>query len=172
VEGIGIVAERNMAESLNVTLGMILPEREVYEEVRHAIIGPASGRNADGKSFPMMPPHAAAPAMEWQQHGMFTDLRLEFAALTADSNKPPASEGFTSAEMLVEALRVKVSAMTMLHIDEVTSDRNMEDYGLDSLVSGELRTWIRREVGMDLSLPRIITAKNLRALAKDALSLR
>lgn len=48
-----------------------------------------------------------------------------------------------------------------------------EDYGvggecgLDSLVSFELRNWIRREMGVELTLTQIVGAANLQALAQQ-----
>jgi hypothetical protein len=172
VADIGIVAERNMGESLATTLGTLLPEREVYAEVEAAIIGAASGRNIDGKSFPSMPPDPNTPEMDWQKHGMSTAMRKEYTSATdQDAVKGgDGGESFDTLEALVEGLRKKVSVMTMLHMDDISADRDLHDYGLDSLVSGELRSWIRRQVGVELSLPRIIGARNLQALAEDIFS--
>lgn len=73
---------------------------------------------------------------------------------------------------LIEALITKVSAMTMIERDEVVADGPLVSYGLDSLVSVELRNWIRRETGVDLALTAITQAANLRALATQILSQR
>ena len=66
----------------------------------------------------------------------------------------------------------KVSSITMIERDEIEPDAPLVNYSLDSLVSVELRTWIRRETGVELTLPRIVNAEHLRALARHILSQR
>jgi acyl carrier protein len=69
------------------------------------------------------------------------------------------------------ALKDKVSVMTMINRDDILIDRNIEDYGLDSLVSVELRNWIRREFGAELALTAIVGSGNLKGLSEKILSL-
>lgn len=71
---------------------------------------------------------------------------------------------------LTGALITKVSAMTMIDIDEVGPEIPLSSYGLDSLVSVELRNWIRRETGVELLLSAITQAENLQSLAADVLA--
>ena len=73
---------------------------------------------------------------------------------------------------LLGALMDKVSSITMIERDEVEPDAPLAAYGLDSLVSVELRNWIRRETGVETPLPTITRAENLRALATYILSQR
>ncbi|KAK6829682.1 polyketide synthase [Apiospora arundinis] len=75
-----------------------------------------------------------------------------------------------SPEGLMNALTNKVATITMMDIEEVTPERELDDYGLDSLISVELRNWIKRESGVDLPLNAIVEAENLQALADDILS--
>jgi len=42
----------------------------------------------------------------------------------------------------------------MIDRDEVEPDTPLSNYSLDSLVSVELRNWIRRQTGVELALPR------------------
>jgi acyl carrier protein len=61
--------------------------------------------------------------------------------------------------------------MTMINREDINTSRSLEEYGLDSLVSVELRNWIRREFGTELPLTAIIRAGNLKALSEKILSL-
>ncbi|KAF1730467.1 Nonribosomal peptide synthetase 14 [Beauveria bassiana] len=58
----------------------------------------------------------------------------------------------------------------MIERDEVHADAPLRNYGLDSLISVELRNWIRRQTKVELPLPRIVGAKNLRTLAQNILA--
>ncbi|KAK8028300.1 polyketide synthase [Apiospora marii] len=73
---------------------------------------------------------------------------------------------------LTEALITKVAAMTMLDRDEVGADAPLASLSLDSLVSVELRNWIRREAGVELVLSAITGAESLGALAVEILAQR
>jgi acyl carrier protein len=73
---------------------------------------------------------------------------------------------------LIEALISKVSAMTMIEREDVRADVPLASYSLDSLVSVELRNWIRRETTVELALSAILQAENLQALAEQILAQR
>lgn len=63
--------------------------------------------------------------------------------------------------------------MTVIDRDEVGADAPLASFGLDSLVSVELRNWIRRKTGVDLLLlSAIAKAESLCALATDILAQR
>lgn len=64
----------------------------------------------------------------------------------------------------------KVSSITMIERDEIEPDAPLSNYSLDSLVSVELRNWIRRETSVEVPLPKIVNSGNLRALATHILS--
>lgn len=66
---------------------------------------------------------------------------------------------------LLSALMNKVSSITMIERDEIEADAPLSNYGLDSLVSVELRNWIRRETSVELAPSKIANTANLRALA-------
>ena len=60
--------------------------------------------------------------------------------------------------------------MTMIDREEIGADSPLISFNLDSLVSVELRNWIRRETGVELVLSAITQAESLRALAMEILS--
>lgn len=71
-----------------------------------------------------------------------------------------------SPEELLEALGDKVSLITRIDRDEITLDRSLLDYGLDSLFSLELWNWIRRQLNVDMALKDITAAPNLKTLVQ------
>jgi acyl carrier protein len=73
---------------------------------------------------------------------------------------------------LIGALISQVSAVTMIERGDVRADVPLVSYNLDSLVSVELRNWIRRETTVELALSAILQAENLRALAEQILEHR
>ncbi|KAG5988633.1 hypothetical protein E4U52_006354, partial [Claviceps spartinae] len=86
------------------------------------------------------------------------------------------STSWTTAENplegLTEALITKVTAMAIMDREEIQSDEPVASYNLDSLVSVELRNWIRRETGVELLLSSITQAASLRSLATEILEKR
>lgn len=73
---------------------------------------------------------------------------------------------------LTEALIIKISAMIMMDRDDMGAEVPLSSYGLDSLVSVELRNWIRRETEVELALSAITQADNLRSLAANIIAQR
>ncbi|KAK8051824.1 polyketide synthase [Apiospora rasikravindrae] len=88
---------------------------------------------------------------------------------TNGSNKPWQQAVDDPLPGLIEVLITKVAAMTMLDRDDVRADAPLASLSLDSLVSVELRNWIRREAGVELVLSAITGAESLRALAMEIL---
>lgn len=74
-------------------------------------------------------------------------------------------------ESLQSALMDKASVMTIIDRDDIRTNVSLDALGLDSLVSVELRNWIRREFGAELVLTAIMGAENLRALSEKILAL-
>ena len=66
----------------------------------------------------------------------------------------------------------KVSAITMIDKDYIEAGAPTSKYRLDSLVSVELRNWIRRETGIELPLTAIVRAGTLRTFATNILAQR
>ncbi|KAK8079379.1 polyketide synthase [Apiospora hydei] len=52
----------------------------------------------------------------------------------------------------------------MISTEKITLGRELDDYGLNSLISVGLRSWIKRECGVDLALSVIVETESLRAL--------
>ena len=99
-------------------------------------------------------------------HGGAAGGGVDYAALASWTAAEDPQLGLT------EALITKVAAMTMMERDEVLADAPLGSYNLDSLVSVELRNWIRRETTVELTLSAIMHADSLRALASEILAQR
>lgn len=160
-------------------------------DIRILVKGAISGRdnpffhNGRATAFKMFLAGEPVSKVPWKYfHPVFTQERLKAERRRAGAKPGAGGAGgsvmhagsWTSAAdpllALTEALITKVSAMTMIERDEVAADAPLTSFNLDSLVSVELRNWIRRERGVELPLGAITQAESLRALAADLLLLR
>lgn len=165
IEGVGYAADQGLIEHLQQSLGLYLPAGKVFTLVKAGIIGQSSGVvHADGRIISFMPRPAISSEVPWERSNMFEGIRRTPDDI-AEAGALRGAQGYETSEALVEALSLKVSAITMMDREEISPERSLLDYGLDSLVSVELRSWIRREVGVDMALNQIVGAAHLKALA-------
>jgi acyl carrier protein len=181
---VGYVADNDLSHLLKLTLGATLTMADIRTLVKGIVIGKSSPfhRNGRAHAFKLYLDGQAVQSGSWKYfHPVLTKYRLE-----ADrQNRGDASGGaggdlhsasWTAAEDplvgLTEALITKVSAMTMIEREDVGADTALASFSLDSLVSVELRNWIRRETSVELALSAITQAESLRALAAEILSQR
>ncbi|KKZ65546.1 hypothetical protein EMCG_08619 [[Emmonsia] crescens] len=72
----------------------------------------------------------------------------------------------SDAERIVtDALVEKVSTIMMRSIDEIDSSKPLGTYGLDSLITIEVRNWISRELQASLQIMEILVTKSVAELA-------
>lgn len=163
---------------LRANLGVTINQDQFYTLIEGAIIGPSSGLNANGRSLSWtLASKTDIDHLAWEHFNPLSVMRR----LRSDSGgaDPSTSGGKNlqdllkdgSPELLIDALSDKVSSITMIDRDEITPDRNLLDYGLDSLFSLELRNWIRRSLDVDMALKDITTARDLKALVGRILPL-
>lgn len=184
VGGIGYVADRDIGQALKQSIGLTLAETHVYTTVKGAIVGPSSGLNTDGRSLAVTVSPISSDTgslLPWERFNPLAALRSSPVTDRIGSGGKQSWNKATSLlveiqassaplEGLENALMDKVSVMTMINREDVRTDRSLVEYGLDSLVSVELRNWIRREFGAELGLTAIVGAEDLRALAEKILS--
>ena len=177
MEDVGYVIERGIRDELGSSVGLSLSIEQVQTLIKGAIIGPSSGLSHNSKSFAFVRKDARLERLEENSNYLW--------ALRAADTTDPANKGIgggagdenrgldvTSEEGVLAALSDKVSSITMMEREEVTPERGLLDYGLDSLISVELRNWIRRELGVEMALTQIVGAQHLRALTCHIISLR
>ncbi|KAI0543419.1 putative polyketide synthase [Xylaria curta] len=182
---VGYVASNNLSDVLKESLGATLTMADIRTIVKGIILGPPSPFHRDNKAatFRMFLNGQALQDEPWLYfHPVHTKEKLK-----AERRKRRKAGGgglgsdmystlWTAAEDplagLTEALITKVAAMIMMDRDEVGAEVPLASYGLDSLVSVELRNWIRRETEVELLLSSITQAENLQSLAANIIAQR
>ncbi|GAB1320914.1 Type I Iterative PKS [Madurella fahalii] len=185
VLGVGYVAANDLTSQLKQTLGGTLRIEDIITIVKSAIAGgPRSPFvSNDGKStaFKLHVHGRPLSHIFWKyfhpvllKHVLQADDPLNTKHVDGSGGGGGGAGGgvedWRKADDplagLTEALITKVSNMTMIARDDVEADAPLANHGLDSLVSVELRNWIRRETGgVELALTTITQAVSLRALA-------
>jgi hypothetical protein len=181
----GYVADNNLTELLKQTLGATVTMADIRTLVKGAVLGPDSPFHTNGKAlaFRMFLEGKPVTGGPWKYfHPVHAKERLKIErqkkgrAGGGAAGADVFSASWTAAEDpltgLTEALITKVAAMTIIDRDEVGADAPLSSFNLDSLVSVELRNWIRRETGVELLLSAITQAASLRGLATDILAQR
>lgn len=88
-----------------------------------------------------------------------------YSAMKQTSTAKSGSSSKHDPSSFLVALMERICTLTMMDADEVSPDGDLNDYGLDSLVSVELRNWMRRETGVEVALNQILGMGSLRDLA-------
>lgn len=184
VVDVGYVADNNISELLKAALGASLTMADIRALFKCVVAGPTTAFAHEGRAtaFKVYIEGQAVANGPWKYfHPVHTKERLKNdkrkgARAAAGGGGDASCVSWTAADDLLvgltEALITKVSAMTMMERDDVVADAPLSSYNLDSLVSVELRNWIRRETTVELTLSAIMQADSLRALAADILAQR
>ncbi|KAH8201465.1 hypothetical protein TruAng_004389 [Truncatella angustata] len=177
VEDIGLVAELNIGERLRSSIGGILSAQEVYTLVEGAILGPSAGLGVGGKNLSWsLVPSTEVEMLPWERFMPISVMKRQRIGRNGLNHSQSGKENrlqllkSASLDGLMDALMDKVSSMTAMDKDEVTPTRSLIDYGLDSLISLELRNWIRRNFDVHMETSDINTSTDLRAIADYILS--
>lgn len=161
-----------MNDSVARTAGISINGAELTTLIRGAVLGTKSGLHRDGlalagrrlgpaSSLPWSASKRLAALLPSQD-----DVYSQSDGRTATQPDADTSTDAGSPESFIKALISKVSSMTMIDLEDISLQKPLGEYGLDSLVSVELRNWIRRETGVELALSRILESKNLQDLSE------
>ncbi|KAJ6151550.1 hypothetical protein N7470_007147 [Penicillium chermesinum] len=182
---VGYVADNDLADTLKTSLGGTLTMADIRTIMKCAVEGPSSPFVHKGKISAFCfwldgKPQGDNEAMQ-HFHPVHTRERIKAQAnrhgqIANSNNANVATSSWTKAADpqagLTEALIHKVATMTMMDIEDVAADVPLASFSLDSLVSVELRNWIRRETTVELTLSAITQSEGLSSLALEILILR
>lgn len=73
----------------------------------------------------------------------------------------------TAADLITGAMVERLARLMMMPESDVDAGKPLSAYGVDSLVAVEVRNWIARETGVDVSVFDIMANVPMRALAGD-----
>lgn len=86
---------------------------------------------------------------------------------SASSKLRQATSRPAAIQAAYEALGEKFSSILMIPMDDITPDKPVVAYGLDSLVAIEVRNWLGRELDAKIPLMELVSASSLTALAES-----
>ncbi|KAL2063467.1 hypothetical protein VTL71DRAFT_5272 [Oculimacula yallundae] len=179
---VGWAVKNNLSDILKEPFALNITMADIRCMVRSAIAGPESPFHTDGvKTAFRLRVDGVPTSMKGGQWDHFHFIQAKEHLQEEKLMRQKAGTGTTSSTAswtaaedpltgLIEALITKVSGMTMISRDEVLADLPLVEYSLDSLVSVELRNWIRRETNVELALGVITRSKSLRDLATKILA--
>ncbi|KAI9151993.1 Highly reducing polyketide synthase VdtX [Paramyrothecium foliicola] len=81
------------------------------------------------------------------------------------SLNPALWNSYQTVTLISEEVGKVLKSMTMQPMDSVDLNAPLDVIGVDSLSSMELRNWIKRNVGVAISVPELLRAKNIRGIA-------
>lgn len=70
-----------------------------------------------------------------------------------------------AATVVCEAVMRKMAALLMISLEDISSAKPMQDYGMDSLVAVEMRNWIASNLGATMPILEILGNVSLRNLS-------
>ncbi|PYI09179.1 hypothetical protein BO78DRAFT_363301 [Aspergillus sclerotiicarbonarius CBS 121057] len=83
-----------------------------------------------------------------------------------------AADNWQSAvDTVVHCIQEKLSSMLCIPMAEIDPHRRLSDYGVDSLVAVEFRTWMNRSIGADIPVLEIVGSDNIDSVGRRAASL-
>lgn len=174
VSDFGLVAELSLIQPLKRSIGGLLRGTEVLTLVEGSILGPSSGLGVHGHHLAWSLVSADEVAtLPWEHFHSLSVMRRLRSGPRGAAGGPGGDRGAGKAlgqlknaapEVVMDALSDKVSAMTAIDRCEITPGKSLTEYGLDSLISLELRNWIRRNFELDLHVDEINASKDLTSI--------
>lgn len=129
-----------------------------------------------------LPKYSATEGAEqpaWQHKSMFNHLVLRNGTEGSSSGKQGSKQlttdliaAVTSLEeaeqIVLNALLEQLTKTLSYELADLEPTRPLNAYGIDSLAAVELRTWMTREIGADISVFDMTSGQSIVALAKKA----
>lgn len=78
------------------------------------------------------------------------------------SGKLKQAQSFdTAKKTILDAIQVKLSSMLSIASADVDSNKKLSDYGVDSLVAVEFRSWMTKDIGADIPVLDIVGSDSI-----------
>ncbi|KAK1621900.1 mycocerosic acid synthase [Colletotrichum phormii] len=186
----GMVAARPMLREYLLSIGWAsMSVEELINALDYYCRPKSQGvglRAKDAQVIPRLwlPRYSAAEGAEqptWQHEPIYNHLVLKGAhcgdslpgkqgsTKRSLSDAIGAAESLEDAEQLVrEALLRQLAKILSYELADLDSSRPLNAYGVDSLVAVELRVWLTKEVGADISVFEITSGQRISQLAGKA----
>jgi hypothetical protein len=134
-----------------------------YDEhtLGHLLVGiePAGLQNVDQK-YPLS-------EMLWYHDIRFKNL-VQATSILSSGSQDKRISGAEEGTVL-DRIRMKISRLLYVPLDEVDVEKAINDYGIDSMIAAELRNWFFASFGKDVSLLKLLSATmTVQRLAEEA----
>ena len=131
------------------------------QTLAHLLVGiePAGLRNVN-QTYPL-------ESMLWYNDPRFKNLIQATAILSSKSaeKKNTAADEGTALERIIG----KVSRLLYIPVDEVDTEKTIDQYSIDSMVAAELRNWFLAAFGKEVSMLKLLNpTMTVQKLAKEA----
>lgn len=127
----------------------------------HLLVGiePAGLQTVD-KKYPL-------EDMVWYRDPRFKNL-IQATRLLEKGAESKRADGGNEGTVL-DRIRTKVSRLLYVPLDEVDTEKPINDYGIDSMIAAELRNWFFTSFGREVSLLNLLSATmTIQRLAEEA----
>ncbi|KAH9230788.1 hypothetical protein K456DRAFT_1727160 [Colletotrichum gloeosporioides 23] len=187
IQGVGYVAEKpELFEYLRSSGWTYINEAELRAVLDYhcrPVSAPVQASKAQVIPRLWLPQKTAAQGYQtqsWGEDPLFSHLELGQtdgdAAGATEANKAinhkallAGAASWEDAEKIVlEALLLKVSRMLSIEVENLDIGKPLHAYGIDSLTAVELRSWLMKELGAEVSLFDITNNSSLSQLAGTA----
>lgn len=116
----------------------------------HLLVGiDPAGLQAVDRKYPL-------EDMAWYRDPRLQNL-IQATKLLAKGTASKRSDGAEESSTL-DRIRMKISRLLYVPLDEVDTEKPINDYGIDSMVAAELRNWLFTSFGKDVSLLNLLSA--------------
>ncbi|KAL9069654.1 MAG: hypothetical protein Q9157_006082 [Trypethelium eluteriae] len=101
---------------------------------------------------------AGSAQMQSGEKGASLRNRLAAARASPDPNAVP--------EVAMDGLMEKLSRVMMIPREDLVPQKQLKDYGFDSLVSAEVRNWLTKELEVNISMPVLLGFPSIASLVE------
>jgi acyl carrier protein len=189
INGIGIISRKGSGYInyvKNTTGSYLLSERDVDKFFAEAIFAghPQSGRNAELMNGNAMVDPDEYAEVAWIEKPLLWNMIRYHAK--SNSERSGTTQGPSSvkaqfelatniddvSEIIEASLTAKVRSKFSIDADvPITASTRLQALGMDSLVAVDLRSWIAKEMGVDIPLLEILSGGSIRQLTTEISSL-